>query len=156
MGSERKGLEGAGHERIRPWRLTMSLGFAARLGAASVLFAPPQPADADTLALPPELVCRTQVTASCDTACEFGGGPADLYLDLKHASVDYCRGEQCDTGKIDIRTEKGQWDGKDYLLFSGTVERGGRLWGLVSLHTLTFHAQGDAGEMFSTCSEKTG
>jgi hypothetical protein len=97
------------------------------------------------------LSCRTQVIAYCDKDCEFGGGPADLSFDFAKGTIDYCRGEQCDEGKIKTTIQKGQWDDQDYLLFFGEVKRGGKVWGVISIKPMTFYANGDAGNMIGNC-----
>jgi hypothetical protein len=102
----------------------------------------------------PSLSCRAQVIAFCDTKCEFNTGPADLSLNLPGGMISYCRGEQCDDGKIVVQEAEGQWNNEPYVSFEGTVDRGGRVWGMVSLKSLTFYAMGDAGDMFGTCEVK--
>lgn len=99
----------------------------------------------------PALNCRAQVIAFCDTKCEFNTGPADLSIDLAKGTISYCRGEQCDDGKIAVVAATGQWNDEPYASFDGTVARGGRVWGMVSLKSMTFHANGDAGDMYGTC-----
>ncbi len=100
---------------------------------------------------PPLLSCRTQVIAHCNAGCAFGGGPADLSFDFNKGMINYCRGEQCDAGKITLETNKGQWDDQTYLLFSGKIDRGGKVWGVISVKPMTFYANGDAGDMFGNC-----
>jgi hypothetical protein len=99
----------------------------------------------------PALGCRAQVIAHCDTKCEFGAGPADISLDPAKGTVSYCRGEQCDEGRIAVARQQGQWNDEPYASFDGETERGGRIWGLVSLKSLTFYARGDVGDMFGSC-----
>lgn len=106
-------------------------------------------------AVPPQsLSCRAQVVAFCNKGCEFGAGPADLALDFKKGVISYCRGEQCNDGKIKVETQDGQWDNEAYMLFTGKVKHGGKVWGLISLKAMTFYAKGDVGDMFGTCSSE--
>lgn len=102
----------------------------------------------------PDLSCRAQVIAFCDTKCAFNTGPADLFVNLADGTIKYCRGEQCDDGQITVLAAEGQWNDEPYASFDGTVARGGRVWGMVSLKSLTFYANGDAGDMFGTCEAK--
>jgi hypothetical protein len=116
------------------------------VAALLVLAVPVRAADMTSLS------CRAQVVAWCDKQCEFGAGPADVALDLTAGTISYCRGEQCDEGRIKVDHQQGQWNDEPYLSFDGDVARGGRVWGLVALKSLTFYAKGDVGSMFGTCS----
>jgi hypothetical protein len=126
--------------------MTKTISHFALVGLAVVL-APLSAAAADL----PSLSCRAQVIAFCDMKCEFNTGPADISLNLAKGTINYCRGEQCDEGKIAVQEAQGQWNDDPYVSFEGTPERGGRLWGMVSLKSLTFYAKGDAGDLFGTC-----
>lgn len=47
--------------------------------------------------------------------------------------------------------QQGQWDDQTYLLFSGKIDRGGKVWGVISVKPMTFYTNGDAGDMVGNC-----
>ena len=103
--------------------------FAAALAAA---------APADAAGPPASASCRAQVVFACQKDCSFITGPADIALDFRKGTISYCRGSMCSDGKIKSWVEKGQWDGRGYVLFQATLDAktGDRKSGEAELHGL--------------------
>lgn len=97
------------------------------------------------------LNCRTQVSWDCSTSCEMNAGPADLVLNSGEKTAEFCRGSRCDTGRLTVIDESGQWDDSTYSVFAvdGTAFK---LSGVIFPGKALFQARSDElGDIAGSC-----
>jgi len=126
----------------------MTLLFGRALAAAALLVLPAGFAQAEA-----GLSCRTQIIYACTRTCTAKTGPADLSLDFDKKSGRFCRGEQCDDGKLSFQDEKGQWNQAPYRIFQlKKTGRGGyRVAGVISESKTFFAETKGLGRLAGTC-----
>ncbi len=97
--------------------------------------------------------CRGQVLLTCGKDCQLAdNGPADLNLDVKAKSGEFCRGETCTPGKLSVTNRKGQWDNRPYQYFSLSDSSGVLASGVIDVRSGTFFAlTSDIGTLFGRC-----
>lgn len=95
--------------------------------------------------------CRAQLLLECAESCESTMAPADLALDFEAGSGDLCRGERCDSGRLEWRDETGQWDERSYRVFALAGENASAS-GVIDLDSRTFFAvTSDTATLFGRC-----
>jgi hypothetical protein len=127
------------------WASVVAL--AVGVGAQAAAGAESSAASADTSAS-----CRAQVILSCEKNCTAEENmPADISLDFAGKTGSYCRGEQCDDGKLEFAEHPGQWDSVPYRVFTLT-DSTFTVSGAMSMGTKTFFATtSDVGTLFGVC-----
>lgn len=117
----------------------IAIALATTLGSSPAL-------SADAL-----LYCRAQLILSCGRTCTAEDNqPADVSVDFSAKSGDYCRGEQCDEGKLEFVEKSGQWDTAPNRIFTLTGANF-VVSGAVNTDTKAFFATSDLGMLFGNC-----
>src|SRR5215204_1299938 len=78
-----------------------------------------------TLGAGDTLLCRSQVQVTCRRVCRVDKSPVDLRFDFANRTISFCRGERCDNVTLSFKDDTGQWDTRQYRLFSSS-KRGER------------------------------